>query len=257
MTEEKNNKIEEINKEELWQSVLGELEVSISPANFKTWFSNTFILRFENNGETVVIGVPNVFTEQWLSQKYHKAILDAFQNITDNKINIIHSAVGGINENDISLAIASNAIIIGFNVRADLNAQQNAEKENVEIRYYDIIFKLKEDIIKALEGMLETIKTENVIGRGIVKAIFKISKVGTIAGCQILNGKVTRNSKVRLIRDKVVIYNGKLGSLKRFKDDASEVSAGLECGLSIKNYDDIKENDELEFYTIIEKKQTL
>lgn len=178
-------------------------------------------------------------------------------NSDKGKINIIHSGVGGITDNDISLAIASNAIIIGFNVRADLNAVHRAEKENVEIRYYDIIFKIKEDIIKALEGMLETIKTEKIIGRAQIKQTFKVSKIGTIAGCIIIDGKATRNSKVRLIRDKIVIYTGELTSLKRFKDDASEVAAGTECGIGIKNYDDIKEGDELEFFTIFEKKQTL
>lgn len=176
---------------------------------------------------------------------------------TKVEVNIIHSAVGGINENDITLAKASDAIVIGFNVRADSIALQLADREKIEIRYYDIIFKLKEDIIKALEGMLESIKIEKPLGNATVKEIFKISKIGIIAGCFLESGKVLKKCKVRVLRDKVVVYTSFIESLKRHKDDVSEVNAGQDFGVSIKNFDDVKVGDELEFFLIEEKKQSL
>ncbi|WP_425426419.1 translation initiation factor IF-2 [Thermicanus aegyptius] len=171
------------------------------------------------------------------------------------RVRIIHTGVGAINESDVTLASASNAVIIGFNVRPVANAKAMAEQEKVEIRLHCIIYKVIEEIENALKGMLEPVYEEKVIGQVEVRQIFKVSKVGTIAGCYVMEGKITRDSGVRVIRDGIVIYEGKLDSLKRFKDDAREVSQGYECGLTIKNYNDIKEGDVLEAFVMETVKQ--
>ncbi len=184
-----------------------------------------------------------------------EAIRQAFEGITHTevKVRVIHASVGGINESDVMLATASNAIIIGFNVRPELKASQIAEKEGVDIRLYNIIYEAIEDVKKALEGLLEPTLKEKILGRAEVRQTFQVSRLGTIAGCYVLDGMISRNSEgIRVIRENIVVYEGKLGSLKRFKDDIKEAQAGYECGITIENFNDIKIGDVLENY-IIEK----
>lgn len=170
---------------------------------------------------------------------------------TDNiKVRVIHGAVGAITETDVILASASNAIIIGFNVRPDTKAIEIAEKEKVDIKTYRIIYDAIDDVKSAMIGMLEPEFKEVVLGRAEIRQIYKISSIGTIAGCYVLDGKITRNSSVRIIRQGIVIFESVLASLKRFKDDVKEVAAGYECGLSIEKFNDIKENDIIEAYTM-------
>ncbi len=171
------------------------------------------------------------------------------------KVRVLHGAVGAITETDISLAAASNALVIGFNVRPDGNAITLAEKEDVDIKTYRIIYDAIEDIRTAMIGMLEPEYKEVVLGKAEVRQIYKVSNLGTIAGCYIIDGKVTRNSDVRIIREGIVIFESKLASLKRFKDDAKEVNTGYECGLSIEKYNDLKEGDIIEAYTMQEIKK--
>lgn len=179
------------------------------------------------------------------------------------QVNVIHKAVGQIAESDILLASASDAIIIGFQVRPSSNARKLAEKEGVQIKLYSIIYEAIEEIKMAMEGMLEPTKEENILGQIAVREIFMISKIGTVAGCFVEEGKVLKNSHIRLIRDGIVIYptkegvNGELSSLKRYKEDVKEVRNGMECGLTIKNFNDIKVGDIVEAYEINEVKQTL
>ncbi|MEL3971288.1 translation initiation factor IF-2 [Rossellomorea oryzaecorticis] len=168
------------------------------------------------------------------------------------KINIIHTGVGAINESDITLASASNAIVIGFNVRPDVNAKRAADAEGVEIRLHRIIYKVMEEIEAAMKGMLDPEFEEKIIGQAEVRQTFKVSKVGTIAGSYVTEGKISRDSGVRLIRDGVVIFEGELDALKRFKDDAKEVAKGYECGITIKNFNDVKEGDVIEAYIMEE-----
>jgi translation initiation factor IF-2 len=168
------------------------------------------------------------------------------------KVKIIHTGVGAITESDVTLASASNAIIIGFNVRPDGNARKAAESENVEIRLHNIIYKVMEEIEAAMKGMLDPEFEEKIIGQVEVREIFKVSKVGTIAGSYVTDGKITRHSGVRVIRDGVVIYEGEIDALKRFKDDAKEVAQGYECGITVKNFNDIKVGDIIEPYEMQE-----
>jgi translation initiation factor IF-2 len=173
------------------------------------------------------------------------------------KVNIVHAAVGGITESDVNLALASKAVIIGFNTRADTMARKLAEASGVDIRYYNVIYDAVDEVKAALSGMLAPEKKENVLGLVEIRQIFKISSIGTVAGCHVTEGLVRRNARVRLLRDNVVIYDGELNSLKRFTDDAREVKAGFECGLSLKNYDDLKVGDQLEVYEVVEVARTL
>lgn len=173
------------------------------------------------------------------------------------RVNVIHKAVGAISESDVLLAAASDAIIIGFQVRPSSNARKLAEKEEIEIRLYSVIYDAINEVKSGIEGMLEPEEKEEITATAEVAETFKISKVGTIAGCMVKEGKLTRTSKVRVIRDGIVVYTGELGSLKRFKDDVKEVSAGMDCGLNIAGYNDIKVGDVIEAYTIIEIKRTL
>jgi translation initiation factor IF-2 len=173
------------------------------------------------------------------------------------QVNIKHKAVGQISESDILLAAASNAIVIGFQVRPSLSARKLAEKEQIDIRLYSVIYDAIEEVRSAMEGMLSPEIKEDIIGTLEIQEVFKITKVGTIAGCIVREGKIRRNSKVRLIRDGIVIYSGELGSLKRFKDDAKEVVSGLECGLNIENFNDMKVGDMVEAYEETEMKKTL
>ncbi|OGF61831.1 MAG: hypothetical protein A2Y62_20665 [Candidatus Fischerbacteria bacterium RBG_13_37_8] len=181
-----------------------------------------------------------------------EALMHEIEKIKSQEIQvrIVHSSVGGINYSDVLLAAATNAIIIGFNVRAEAKARELAEREKVEILYYNIIYNFIEDIRKALIGMLEPEHKEITIGTAEVKKVFTISKTGTIAGCYVTSGKIIRNAQARLIRDNVVIHDGKIHTLKRFKEDATEVAAGYECGTSLYNYNDIKEDDILEVYRV-------
>ncbi|MDT8858985.1 translation initiation factor IF-2 [Alkalihalobacillus sp. MEB130] len=168
------------------------------------------------------------------------------------KVNIIHTGVGAITEYDVMLASASNAIVIGFNVRPDVNAKRTAEAEKVDIRLHRVIYNAIDEIEAAMKGMLDPEFEEKVIGQVEVRTTFKVSKVGTIAGAYVTDGKVTRDSTVRLIRDGIVIYEGSINALKRFKDDAKEVAAGYECGITLENYNDIKEGDIIEAYVMEE-----
>jgi len=168
------------------------------------------------------------------------------------RISIIHSGVGGISENDIMLASASNAIVIGFNVRPNLNAIDSAKKEEVDIRTYRVIYEAIEDIQAAVKGMHAPKVVEEVLGRAEVRATFRLPNNNTVAGIYVLDGKITRNSNIRLLRNDVVVHEGEVSSLKRFKDDAREVMSGYEAGLGLTNYNDIKEGDLLEAYILKE-----
>ena len=188
-----------------------------------------------------------------------EALTDSFQKLSTEEIqiSIIHKGVGAITESDVLLASASDAIIIGFNVRPMTNARALAEKESIDIRTYSIIYDAINDLKDAMEGMLSPVFKEEVTGTVEIRELFKISKVGTIAGCMVTDGKIYRSSKIRLIRDNVVIYTGELSSLKRFKDDVKEVSKGYDCGLQIKNYNDIHEGDVIEAYQEVAVKKKL
>ncbi|MDP2109611.1 MAG: translation initiation factor IF-2 [Thiobacillus sp.] len=173
------------------------------------------------------------------------------------KVNIIHSGVGAITESDVNLALASKAVLIGFNVRADASARKLAEASGVDIRYYNIIYEAVDEVKAALSGMLAPEKRESVIGSVEIRQVFTISKVGTIAGCYVLDGVIKRNAGVRVLRNNVVIHQGELDSLKRFKDDVKEVKSNFECGLSIKNFNDIQEGDLLEVFEVVEIARSL
>ena len=172
-------------------------------------------------------------------------------------MNVIHKAVGAISESDILLAEASDAVIVGFQVRPTVEARKAAEKEGIEIRLYSVIYDCINEVKDGIEGMLEPEKKEEVIATAEVKQTFRISKVGTIAGCIIREGKMVQKSQVRLIRDGIVVYTGVLSSLQRGKDSVKEVPAGMECGMGIENFNDIKEGDLIEAFHIIEIKQKL
>lgn len=188
-----------------------------------------------------------------------EAVRDAVSKLATEKcrVNIVHSGVGAINETDVTLAVASDAIVLGFNVRPDVNASNLSDKEGVSIELHTIIYDAVDRIKKAMEGLLEPVVKERVIGHAEVRATFSISKIGTIAGCIVTGGKVSRGNSVRLVRDGVLIYEGKLGSLKRFKDDVREVQTGFECGIGIENFNDIKVGDTLEFFELEQIKQQL
>ena len=166
------------------------------------------------------------------------------------KVTIVRASVGAITESDVLLASASNAVIIGFNVRPERKAQELAEQEKVDIRLHSIIYELQDEMKRAMTGLLEPIIKETYQGRAEVREVFRIPKVGTIAGCLVVDGLIKRDSDVRLLRDNVVVFKGKVGSLRRFKDDASEVRNGMECGIGIANYGDIKVGDVIEAYVI-------
>lgn len=171
-------------------------------------------------------------------------------------VRVIHGGVGAINESDVSLASASNAIIIGFNIRPDNTAKEIADRENVDVRLYRVIYDAIEDIEHALKGMLEPIYEEKVIGHVEVRQTFKASGVGTIAGSYVLDGKVERGCKCRVSRGEELIFEGSLASLKRFKDDVKDVAAGYECGLVFENFNDIQEEDRVECYVMVEVPRT-
>ena len=164
------------------------------------------------------------------------------------KVKVVTSAVGGINESDVNLALTSNAFIIGFNVRADASARRVAEDQGVDIRYYGIIYEVIDDVKKAISGMLSPEVREEIIGMAEVRDVFRSSKLGAIAGCMVVEGVVKRNSPIRVLRDNVVIYEGALESLRRHKDDVAEVKSGTECGIGVKNYNDVKVGDHIEVF---------
>jgi translation initiation factor IF-2 len=188
-----------------------------------------------------------------------EAIAQSLQKLSTNevKVNLIHGGVGAITESDVNLALASKAIIIGFNTRADAAARKLAESTGVDIRYYNIIYAMVDEIKAALSGMLAPEKRESIMGTVEVRQVFTVSKIGTIAGCMVLDGVIKRGAKVRVLRDNVVIHDGELDSLKRFKDDVKEVKANFECGLSVKNFNDLVVGDKLEAYEIIEVARAL
>ena len=173
------------------------------------------------------------------------------------RVNVIHAGVGAVSESDVNLAQASGAVIIGFNTRADAGARKLAETFGVDIRYYNIIYDAVDEVKAALSGMLAPEKREEVIGLVEIRQVFVISKVGSVAGCYVLEGTVKRGSSARLLRNHVVQWTGELDSLKRFKDDVKEVKSGYECGLQLKNYNDIQEGDQLEIFEIKEVARTL
>ena len=188
-----------------------------------------------------------------------EALIDSLTKLSteDVKLKVIHGGTGAVTESDVMLASASKAIVICFNVRANPVVRAFAAKENVDLRFYDVIYKVIEDVRSAMAGLLEPVYNENIIGRADIKQIFHVSKVGTVAGCYVTDGKIERGAKVRLLRDDVVIFDGNLSSLKRFKDDVKDVSSGFECGVGLENYNDIKPGDVFEFYTLEEMKVEL
>jgi translation initiation factor IF-2 len=183
-----------------------------------------------------------------------EALSDALEKISTSEVRVmvIHRGVGSINESDVLLAAASDAIVIGFHVRPDLRARELAAKEDVDIRLYEVIYEIESDIRKALEGLLEPEISETISATAEVKDVFKVSNVGQVAGCLVQEGTVKRGERVRIIRDGVSVYEGIISSLKRFKDDAKEVSSGTECGIKIEDYNDVKVGDVLETYHIEE-----
>ena len=172
------------------------------------------------------------------------------------RVNVIHTGVGGITENDVNLASASNALVIGFNVRPSAEARQLAEREGVDIRTYRVIYKLTEDIEQALVGMLSPVTTKEVLGEAEVRALFKVSRLGTIAGCMVTNGVVRRGAQVRVVRDGTVVNETSIAQLKRFKEDTREVAEGFECGILLDGFNDVKEGDILEVFETREVERT-
>ncbi len=212
---------------------------------------------FANMGEDAVKSLPLIIKAD--VQGSYEGLSHALGKLAtaEVRVQVVHSAVGAITESDVNLAVASKAIIIGFNVRADAAARKLAEAEGVQIRYYDIIYEAVDDVKNALSGMLAPEQKESILGLVEIRQVFRISKIGAVAGCYVLEGTVKRSGMVRLLRNNVVVWTGELDSLKRFKDDVKEVKAGFECGLSLKNYNEIEEGDRLEIYEIVEVSRTL
>jgi len=212
---------------------------------------------FEQMGEGEVKMMPLLIKAD--VQGSQEALVHSLAKLSTDevKVKVIHSAVGGITESDVNLAVASKAVIIGFNTRADAAARKLAESSGVDIRYYNIIYEAVDEVRAALSGMLTPEKKEAILGLVEIRQVYKISKVGTVAGCMVTEGLVRRNSRIRLLRDNVVVHDGELDSLKRFKDDVREVKSGFECGLSLKNFNDVKEGDQLEAYEVQEVARSL
>ena len=212
---------------------------------------------FEHLGEGGVRLLPLLIKAD--VQGSQEALVHALSGLSTEevKVNVVHAAVGAITESDVNLALASKAVIIGFNTRADATARKAAEASGVDVRYYNIIYEAVDEVKAALSGMLAPEKKENVLGLVDVRQVFKISKVGAVAGCYVLEGLVRRNASVRVLRDNVVIHTGEIDSLKRFKDDVREVKSGFECGMSLKNFNDLKVGDQFEIYEVQEVARTL
>jgi translation initiation factor IF-2 len=183
-----------------------------------------------------------------------EAIVGALNNMSTDevKVQVLHSGVGGITESDVSLATVNNGILIGFNVRAIPQARDQAKRDQVEIRYYNVIYNVVDDIRAMLEGELAPTIEENLLGSAEIREVFNVSKVGKVAGCMVTDGLIRRDSKVRLMRDSVVVHEGQLGTLRRFKDDVREVQNGYECGIALENYNDIQVGDVVECYEVQE-----
>ena len=183
-----------------------------------------------------------------------EAVKQALEKLSNDevKVRVLHSGAGAITKDDVNLASAFNAIIIGFNIRPDASARAAAEKEKVDVRLYTVIYSAIEDMEKAMKGMLEPEYKEVLLGHAEVRDVFKITGAGTIAGCYVTDGKMQRNAQVRLLRDNVVMFTGKLSSLKHYKDDAKEMAAGFECGMSLEGYNEIKVGDVVECYIMEE-----
>jgi translation initiation factor IF-2 len=192
-------------------------------------------------------------------QGSQEALVHALTRLSTDevKVGVVHSGVGGITESDVNLALAAKAVIIGFNTRADATARKLIESSGIEVRYYNIIYEAVDEIKAALSGMLAPERKEQVLGMVEVRQVFRISKVGAVAGCYVVDGLVRRNAQVRVLRDNVVVHTGEIDSLKRFKDDVREVKAGFECGMSLKNFSDIKEGDQFEVFEVLEVARTL
>ena len=188
-----------------------------------------------------------------------EALADSLLKLSNEQIqvNIIHKSVGAVSETDVMLASASDAIIVAFQVRPSVGARKLAEQEQIDIRLYSIIYQAIDEIKSAMEGMLSPDIEEKIVCNVEIREVFKITKVGSVAGCMVLDGVITRNTRVRVIRDGIVVYTGSLGSLKRFKDDVKEVKTGYECGLNIENFNDIKVGDIVEGYEEVEVKKKL
>jgi len=188
-----------------------------------------------------------------------EALTEALEKLSTEevRVKVVHGMVGGISESDVNLAIASNAIIVGFNVRADGAARRLIESEGVEIRYYNVIYDAVNDVKDAISGMLKPELREQIVGLAEVRDVFRVAKLGAVAGCLVIDGAVKRNSPIRVLRDNVVIFEGKLESLRRFKEDVNEVKAGLECGIGVKNYNDVKPGDQIEVYETVEMARTV
>jgi translation initiation factor IF-2 len=188
-----------------------------------------------------------------------EAIVGSLEKLSTEEVaaRVIFAGAGGITESDVTLAEASGAVVIGFNVRAHKEAREAAERAGIEIRYYNIIYDLVDDVKKAMSGLLPPTLRETMLGNATILEIFKVSKVGNIAGCRVTDGVVERGANVRLIRDSVVVHQGKLSQLKRFKDDAREVVAGQECGMAFENYQDMKAGDVIECYRVESVQRTL
>ncbi|HEY8026691.1 MAG TPA: translation initiation factor IF-2 [Burkholderiaceae bacterium] len=212
---------------------------------------------FENMGEGEVKSLPMIIKTD--VQGSQEALVHSMQKLSTSevRVQIVHAAVGGISESDVNLAVASKAVIIGFNTRADASARKLAEANGIDIRYYNIIYDAVDEVKAAMSGMLAPEKREQALGLVEIRQVFTVSKVGSIAGCYVLEGLVRRGSSVRLLRDNVILWTGELDSLKRFKDDVKEVKSGFECGLSLKNFNDIKEGDQLEVFEVQEVARTL
>ena len=233
--EERKNKIKLENARQTPSLNLGDLFGRISEGQLKTL---NLIIKTDVQGSLEAL----------------KGSLEKISN-DEVKISAIHGGVGAITETDVMLAKASEAIIIGFNVRADNNAKALAEKEGVDIRLYSVIYDAVDDVTAAMKGMLAPKFRENILGSAEVREVFKITGVGSVAGCYVTNGKVARNGKVRIYRNDISIYDGNILALKRFKDDVKEVASGYECGISIENYNDIKVGDVFEVYQMEEIQQ--
>jgi len=188
-----------------------------------------------------------------------EALIDEIAKLPQEQItvNVVRDGVGGISESDVMLAAASEGVIIGFNVRPVGNARQVADREGVEIRTYSVIYRIIEELRDAMEGLLEPEEVEESVGSAEVRATFKASRVGTIAGCQVTEGTIRRGARARLVRDGTVVYDGRIGSLRRFKDDVREVTSGLECGIVLENFADVKEGDVIEAYETRQVEQSL
>jgi len=184
-----------------------------------------------------------------------EAITGALQRLQTEevKLNVLHAAVGAVTESDVMLAAASRAVVLGFNVRPDPAARQLAEQEGVDVRLYRIIYEALDDVQALIKGLAAPKRTEVILGRAEVRRIFPISRVGTVAGCYVVEGRISRSAQVRLVRDGTVVYDGRLASLRRFKDDVREVAAGFECGMVLENFQDIKEGDVIEAYAVQEQ----